>query len=164
MSETLQANARRDGETVKLVRPTELVIDSKYCNIVREFVDAAKGEILICAYAWRWYENDPASEIQMLNASLMSARMRGVNIRVLAESQIIRDKLRALGVTVKGVERNRMMHTKAFCIDERTLIIGSHNLTKRATSQNYEMSILTQEFQVIDAFKTYFEAVWSTRG
>lgn len=83
---------------------------------------------------------------------------------MLAESQIIRDRLRELGVHVKGVERNRMMHTKAFCIDSRTLIIGSHNLTKRATSQNYEMSIMTQEFQVVDAFMTYFEAVWNTRG
>lgn len=164
MSETLQIDAERNGKTSELVRATELIIDSKYCDIVREFVDAAKGEILICAYAWRWYENDPAAEIQKLNSSLMAARMRGVNIRVLAESQIIRDRLRELGVHVKGVERNRMMHTKAFCIDSRTLIIGSHNLTKRATSQNYEMSIMTQEFQVIDAFKTYFEAVWSTRG
>lgn len=164
MSETLQIDAGRNGKTSELVRATELIIDSKYCDIVREFVDAAKGEILICAYAWRWYENDPAAEIQKLNSSLMAARLRGVNIRVLAESQIIRDRLRALGVQVKGVERNRMMHTKAFCIDSRTLIIGSHNLTKRATSQNYEMSIMTQEFQVVDAFMTYFEAVWSTRG
>lgn len=164
MFETLQIDEGRNGKTSELVRPTELVIDSKYCELVREFVDAAKGEILICAYAWRWYENDPAAEIQKLNSSLMAARLRGVNIRVLAESQIIRDRLRALGVQVKGVERNRMMHTKAFCIDSRTLIIGSHNLTKRATSQNYEMSIMTQEFQVVDAFMTYFEAVWSTRG
>lgn len=164
MSETLQIDAGRNGKTSELVRATELIIDSKYCDVVREFVDAAKGEILICAYAWRWYENDPAAEIQKLNSSLMAARMRGVNIRVLAESQIIRDRLRELGVHVKGVERNRMMHTKAFCIDSRTLIIGSHNLTKRATSQNYEMSIMTQEFQVVDAFMTYFEAVWNTRG
>lgn len=164
MSETLQIDEGRNGKISELVRPTELVIDSKYCELVREFVDAAKGEILICAYAWRWYENDPAAEIQKLNSSLMAARLRGVNIRVLAESQIIRDRLRALGVQVKGVERNRMMHTKALCIDSRTLIIGSHNLTKRATSQNYEMSIMTQEFQVVDAFMTYFEAVWSTRG
>lgn len=164
MLKTLQRNDGSNGETVDAVRPNELIIDSGYCDAVIEFIDSAKSEIRICAYAWRWYENHPASKIQLLNAALLRARQRGVKVRVLAETQIIRDKLRAFGIDVRGVEKNRMMHTKAFCFDYKTLILGSHNLTKRATEQNYEMSIISQEFQVVDAFVRYFDTVWSVRG
>lgn len=164
MFETLQTNEGRDGAASGTVRANELIIDGGYCDAVIEFIDAAKSKIRICSYAWRWYENDPASNIQQLNMALVRAAGRGVEILILAENQQIRDTLSKLGMSVRGVERNRMMHTKAFSIDARTLILGSHNLTKRATSQNYEMSIITQEFQVVDAFDRWFDATWSIHG
>lgn len=164
MLETLQGNEGTNAESVTLIRPNELIIDDKYCNIVRDFVNGAKGEIRICSYAWRWYENEPSAAIQGLNVALLLAMSRGVKIRVLADSQIVRDKLRALGFDARGVEKNRMMHTKAFCIDMTTLVIGSHNMTKRANTDNYEMSIATQEFAVIDQFCTYFDGLWAARG
>lgn len=164
MLETLQTDEGTDGGTSAVIQPNQLIIDAEYCDVVRKFINGAKTEILICAYAWRWYENNPEIPIQRLNCALVDARNRGVKIKVLAETQIMRDRMRALGAEVRGVEKNRMMHTKAFCIDHRTLVLGSHNLTKRATSQNYEMSIMTQEFQVVDSFCRYYETIWSSRG
>lgn len=164
MLETLQTDDGRDGKAVGAVRPNELIIDSGYCDIVTKFIDEARGEIRICAYAWRWYESSPEESIQRLNMALIRAKWRGVDIRVIADSQATLDTLRTLGIKARGVEKNKLMHTKAFCFDMNTLVLGSHNLTKRATRDNYEMSIATSDYSIIDQFVQYFDRLWAVRG
>lgn len=85
-------------------------------------------------------------------------------MRALVDTETQKLMFRELGFETRSVVNTRMLHTKAIGVDSYGLLIGSHNLTKRANSDNYEMSMLTYEFQAIDAYNTYFDKLWNSRG
>lgn len=164
MFETLQRDTRTDGAVERPVWPTALVIDGAYCETAIELLGSARSEVRLCAYAWRWYANEPEIGIQKLNTELLLLRNRGVKVRALVDTETQRLMFRELGFETRSVVNTRMLHTKAIGVDNYGLLIGSHNLTKRANSDNYEMSLLTYEFQAVDAYNIYFDKLWNSRG
>lgn len=164
MPEGLQNRTGRDREARATVRPVEIILDDNYAEKAKTFVLSAHAEIRLCAYAWRWYDSEPALPVQQLNLELLRARARGVSLRALVDTEAMALRFRALGFDVRSVQPTRMLHTKAICIDTVTLILGSHNLTKRANSDNYEMSVAIQEFEAVAQFAAYFDRLWGARG
>ena len=164
MPQGLQVHAGRDRQTRATVRPVEIILDNNYADKAKAFVLSAHSEIRLCAYAWRWYDSEPALPIQQLNIELLRARSRGVTLRALVDTEAMAARFRSLGFDVRAVQPTRMLHTKAICIDTATLILGSHNLTKRANSDNYEMSVAIQEFEAVAQFAAYFDGLWGARG
>lgn len=164
MLKGLQTISRPTGKDTTIIQPTHLIVDNEYAEIAADFVRAAHSEIRIFAYAWRWYENEPEIDIQKLNIELLRAYGRGVHVRCLVDTEKMVQTFATLGFDVRCVVNTRMLHTKAIGIDTKTLILGSHNMTKRATTDNFEMSVLTQEFQVVDQYNAYFDAMWNSRG
>lgn len=164
MLKGLQKIQRPSGADDGVVQTTKLIVDNEYAKAATEFVNDAKNEIRLCAYAWRWYHNEPEIDIQKLNVELYRARLRGVKVRCLVDTHAMQDTFRALGFDCRSVVNTRMLHTKALSIDDKSVIIGSHNMTKRATTDNYEMSILSQEFYVVQAYIDYFDKIWVSRG
>jgi phosphatidylserine/phosphatidylglycerophosphate/cardiolipin synthase-like enzyme len=160
MSQVLQEHEREIRRTSVPVRTTELILDRTFCGKVRDFVDDCKSEVRVMAYAWRWYDNDPASEIQRLNIALLNVVRWGRPVRVIVTNYDMFVHLSQLGFDVRYVHRGEMLHSKAIAIDRKTLIIGSHNLTKRATEQNFEVSVAIQDADVVEQFCEYFDRVW----
>lgn len=164
MLEGLQIHERPNETAERDVWPTTLVVDDEYTLAAIEMLDAAKSEVRLCAYAWRWYANEPEIGIQKLNTALYMLRERGVKVRALVDTEAMRLTFRDLGFETRSVINTRMLHTKAISVDTSAILIGSHNLTKRANTDNYEASVMTGEFQVVDSFNRYFDAMWNTRG
>lgn len=164
MLKGLQSDERAVGEFGSPIRTTEIILDSSYCEKVINFLNDAKKDVRVCAYAWRWYTHEPEIPIQKLNIAILRARNRGVGVRCLVDTIPTLEMLRSLGLEARCVDSTRMMHTKAISIDDNTLILGSHNLTKRANTDNYEMSIVTQEAQCVLLYNDYFERMWLARG
>lgn len=164
MLKGLQKNAGGYRETSTPVRESTLILDNSYVSQVFPFILDCKSEVRLCAYAWRWYEADPGSQIQKLNTELLRLSRRGVQVRVLVDTQAMKQTFCALGFNARCVAPTRMLHTKAICFDRKTLVLGSHNLTKRAVTDNYEMSILTQEVEPVLQFIEYFDRLWLSRA
>jgi len=164
MSELLQKNAGAIAGTSTPIQSTKLILDNDYTTQAIDIIKAAKVEIRLCAYAWRWYENEPEIGIQKFNIELLRAKQRGVIVRCLVDTDAIRARFSALGFNCRAVANNKMLHTKALCVDHKTLVVGSHNLTKRANTDNYEISVMTQDFEPLEQFITYFDAMWRSRG
>lgn len=164
MPERLQTNAEPIRESTVIDGTTALILDNKYCSTVIEFIRDAQSEIRLCAYAWRWYIDEPEIPIQQLNIELYRARERGVKVRCLVDTAATAQMLRDIGFNVRYISTNRMLHTKAIGIDAKTLVIGSHNLTKRASTDNYELSLVTQEPQVLLGYNDYFDRMWQANG
>lgn len=164
MPERLQTSAGPIRESTVIDGTTALILDNKYCSTVIEFIRDAQSEIRLCAYAWRWYIDEPEIPIQQLNIELYRARERGVKVRCLVDTAATAQMLRDIGFNVRYISTNRMLHTKAIGIDAKTLVIGSHNLTKRASTDNYELSLVTQEPQVILGYNDYFDRMWQANG
>lgn len=164
MSEGLQSDERTIRESASADGATSLILDNKYCDTVIEFIREAQSEIRLCAYAWRWYINEPEIPIQRLNIELFRARERGVKVRCLVDTAATAQMLRDIGFNVRYISTNRMLHTKAIGVDDKILVIGSHNLTKRASSDNYELSLVTCEAQVVLGYNDYFDRMWQANG
>lgn len=164
MPEALQRNDGEVRASERIDGTTQLILDAKYCDTVIKFIRDAQSEIRLCAYAWRWYIQEPEIPIQKLNIELFRARERGVKVRCLVDTAATAMMLRDVGFNVRYIATNRMLHTKAIGIDQKTLVIGSHNLTKRANTDNYELSLLTQEPQVVLGYNEYFDRMWAANG
>jgi phosphatidylserine/phosphatidylglycerophosphate/cardiolipin synthase-like enzyme len=98
---------------------------------------------------------------------------RGVELRLLhaeVPSRPFRrafDRLPSLvrgGLALKICPR---VHFKCVIVDEAWAYLGSANLTgaglgaKHADSRNFEVGVLTEDFDVIDRLRALFQAVWS---
>lgn len=160
MLKGLQTSKRSVHGTDCAISATELILDEAFCPKVIEFIKDAKTEIRICAYRWFWYEANPEIGVQKLNIELLRAQLRGVKIRAICDTEQTAEAMRSRGIAAKSHELQRMMHTKAIAIDSKTLVIGSHNLTKRASQSNFEMSLATQEAAPILLFIDYFDKMW----
>lgn len=142
-----------DGSTI-------LVVDKEYCNRVTPLIAKAKDEILICAYSWRIYPNEPEREIQKLFIEVAKAVKRGVRVRVLADKYTQIKPLLEQKIECRYIGSKLTMHTKAICIDDQYLLLGSHNLTARANEYNHEASLLVTDMEPILQFYKYFNAIW----
>lgn len=162
MLEGLQKNDGGAGAVATPVQSTKLILNNDYARMAAEFVTDAKSEIRLCAYAWRWYANEPETDIQKFNIALFRACRRGVTVRCLVNNQKMAVYFRRFGFKCRFVEPNRMLHVKAIAIDRKTLVLGSHNLTKRANGDNYEVSIVTQEYEDVAQFSDWFDAMWDS--
>jgi len=161
---TYNRNENSVGGIIPDVATTDLVIDGAFIDKIIPMLIDAKSEIRICAYAWRWYMDEPELPMQKFNITLFRKSCDGCKVRILVDNQSMRDTFKRLGFNVRAVEPTKMLHTKAICIDRKSLVIGSHNLTKRAGSDNYEMSIITQEFEPVEQFIQYFDEMWASRA
>lgn len=136
---------------------TKIIIDKEYGDEAIKMIDGAWGDIRILAYAWRWYPEEPESEVQKINTAIMRALTRGVKVRALCSSIEMALVLQKYGIDAKYCDAARTVHAKAICIDSAQIMLGSHNITKRALLQNYEMSMLTREYEAVAQFITYFD-------
>lgn len=142
------------------VRATELIIDGNYADRARKAIAGADSDIRICAYDWRWYDGEPDAGIQRLNVAIMRAIHRGLNVRALVNSEENYMQLKGLGVDCKFVGSEKMLHVKGISIQNDCLLLGSHNMTKRANTRNYECSVVIFEPEIIMQFNTYFYGIW----
>lgn len=139
---------------------TELVIDTAYIDRAIALINKAEREILICAYAWRLYENEPERGIQRVFTAIIKARKRGVDVRCIIDKYTSVKPLTEYGIQTRFIGQRNTMHTKAICVDKYALMLGSHNLTARATELNRECSIVSYELETILQFQEYFNTIW----
>jgi phosphatidylserine/phosphatidylglycerophosphate/cardiolipin synthase-like enzyme len=137
------------------------VIAQRYPLIVTPLIAAAKSNIDIIVYDWRWYPTVSGGAVSQFNAAIVAAAKRGVKVRALVTNDVVKNKLRSLGIDAKRLQSDRMLHTKMILIDDTELVIGSHNFTQRAFSLNEEASVLVSFGSADHEFKTYFEHLWA---
>lgn len=130
-----------------------LYFGREYVHVVVDAVRAATSEILVCMYEWGWYQGHRAGTAQDINRALCQAAQRGLSVNVLLHNEPPRRPLYAInrhtasrlqrhGVAVRFALSSRVCHAKFFVIDSHTLILGSHNISQRATTANLEVGLL----------------------
>lgn len=144
-----------------IIQSTKLIVDGEYASVATKAIKNAKKSIKICAYDWRWYENQPENAIQQLNTAICQAIYRGVDVKAIVNNESNYRMLQGFGVNVKYVGNDKILHVKAILIHDDVLLLGSHNLTKRANTQNYEVSVVIHDMEPILQFNKYFDTMWS---
>jgi phosphatidylserine/phosphatidylglycerophosphate/cardiolipin synthase-like enzyme len=69
--------------------------------------------------------------------------------------------LRLAGCEVKFGQIGVATHAKMIIIDQRVLVLGSHNVSKGSFSKNQGASIIVDGGEAIRAYIDYFTLLWS---
>lgn len=101
-----------------------------------------------------------------ISDALLKAHKAGVKVRIVSDNDKSNDlgsdivSLAGQGVPVK-LDRSRYhMHHKFALFDQRTLINGSFNWTRSATTSNEENITVLYDKHLIDAFSNSFSMLW----
>ena len=125
-------------------------------NIV-ELVNNSQNTIDIAIYA---FTN------QKIYDSLLSAKERGVAIRIVADKAQSKGKfsfipkLQETGFDVRIKKKVKIEHNKFGVFDKKFIITGSYNWTEAATKMNSENCMLDKRKKVVTKYGKRFEELW----
>lgn len=140
------------------------IIGKEYPTKVIPLIDAAKQSIKIIVFDWRWYPNEPANPAQLFNQSIIRAKKRGVDVKVISNVQDVIAVLKSQGCEAKRPATSRLIHAKMILIDDKILVMGSHNFTQSAFTMNYEISLILEDEKPLDNFIDFFNNLFNTYG
>lgn len=140
----------------------QTIISKQFPTKVIPLIDSATKSIKIVVFDWRWYFNDPGNSVQLFNQSIVRAVRRGVNVQAIANNDLIIAILKQNGIFAKKIPSKGLVHAKLMIIDDRIVIIGSHNYTHSAFFVNQEISVILTDCENIAEFNLFFESLWQS--
>lgn len=132
------------------------IIGKEYPDVAIKAIEEAKNSLKILVFDWRWYPNDPGSVAQRFNNSVVQARQRGIEIKAITPVKETVRRLQEQRIQGKNLDTGKLVHPKLMIVDDKHVIIGSHNFTMNAFTRNYELSVLIKNCDCIDKFLDYF--------
>lgn len=143
-----------------------LVADAEYRDTLLKKIQEAKRRIICAFYLFKVTDrrgNHPAA----LAKELAHAQRRGVDVTVILEgddpvgpeNRAVAGYLTRRGVKVLYPRGRRTTHAKAVVIDDRYVLIGSHNITHAALSKNRELSVLLDSPELAAQTTRYLEGI-----
>jgi phosphatidylserine/phosphatidylglycerophosphate/cardiolipin synthase-like enzyme len=102
----------------------------------------------------------------VLAAALVSAKNRGVEVRVVIERDRANEQgseyqyLSSAGVSVRLDGNSGLMHHKFVVIDGLIVVTGSYNWSTAAEDRNDENIVIIRDGYVAERFRQEFERIW----
>jgi len=101
--------------------------------------------------------------------ALERAEARGVAIRIILERDVIDSQngeayreLAAKGINVRyATDKYRLTHAKFMVVDGSAVLVGSHNFTGAALSDNREASVIIRDYAATASFSAVFAKDWA---
>jgi len=138
----------------------EMINGKEYPQKVIPLIESAKQSIKIIVFDWRFYEKNPCSIVQKFNQSIFRAIRKGVEIKAILNNDYLINLLRKEGGRAKQLKTRKTVHTKMIIIDDKIVILGSHNFSHCAFNVNFELSVILNNIKEKDKFIKYFNNVW----
>lgn len=142
------------------ISKNEIIINDDYSEKLVAYIDSANFTIDILMYDWRWYKSDFSCDVSLVNSSLVRAVRRGVKVRAIVNMPAVVEQLNSLGILAKAWKKTKAMHAKTFVIDNKFIVIGSHNLTQNAMGYNVEISTIFSDADICAKLTNYFNSLW----
>jgi phosphatidylserine/phosphatidylglycerophosphate/cardiolipin synthase-like enzyme len=143
-----------------------LLKNQEYFPALIKAIDEAKSEIIMSFFLFKAGVHKNSYPDRVL-AHLAKSAQKGVRVLVILENSGDQDRnldaenrrtkqlLEAKGVEVYFDSPRKTMHNKLIVIDQRLVLLGSHNLTQSALKYNNELSILIDRPELAKEARTY---------
>lgn len=139
---------------------SQTIIGSQFPKKVIPLVESAQKSIKIVVFDWRWYENDPGNSVQLFNQSVVRAVRRAVNVQAIVNNDGVVSVLQQCGISAKKLTMKGLVHAKLMVIDDKIVILGSHNYTHNAFVVNQEISVILSDCENVADFNLFFDSLW----
>ncbi len=143
-----------------------LLKNQEYLPALTAAIDEAKSEIIMSFFLFKAGVHKNSFPYRVLS-HLRQAAQRGVRVIVILENSGGNDRnlddenrrtkqlLEEKGVQVYFDSPRKTTHTKLVVIDQRLVLLGSHNLTQSALKYNNEISLLIDRPDLAKEARTY---------
>ncbi|MGC8926708.1 MAG: phospholipase D-like domain-containing protein [Myxococcota bacterium] len=143
-----------DITDVNFYESPSMVVNKDYLPLLKKIISDAKNNILILHQEFL-----SGSTLDQLQNDLVSAKNRGVNVRVLLEKDVDAnsqriDSLRAQGIDAALDSSSKTLHLKLVLADNRYILLGSTNLSYSSFMSNNEVNLFIDD---VDLAKKYYE-------
>lgn len=136
------------------------IIGSEFVEKVLPLVEEAKHTIDIIVFDWRLPVDAHPNPVAELLFALQKAVTRGVAVRVLVSNEAVGARLKKYGFEVQHLYTPKLMHCKLMLLDKVVAVIGSHNYTISAFTQNLEVSVAVHLKYAENDVALYFRNLW----
>ncbi len=150
-------SARGDAEHVET---SVYFSPGKSCvNKIVSLINNARHAIDVCVFT---ISDDRISD------ALQGAKEHGTQVRIITDDDKAYDRgsdvqrLAKQGIPVKTDSSPSHMHHKFALFDGKTLVNGSFNWTRSASTQNQENIVVTDDSHTCTPFKEAFERLWKS--
>lgn len=138
----------------------KILVSSEYVDYVHDLIFNSTKSIDICMYDWRWYRDHLENRMQKINIALVAAARRGIRVRALVNSSVNAEFLKEMGIRARYPKSKKTLHAKFIIIDEKILVMGSHNFTSNAFNSNHETSVVVELPEDEVRLKSFFEFLY----
>jgi phosphatidylserine/phosphatidylglycerophosphate/cardiolipin synthase-like enzyme len=153
--------------------PRELQVtwlaNEAYFDALISHVTRARHEIVISMFLFAPGDHEKNRATQVKEA-LIDATKRGVQVRLFLEvsdgvdfsteaNRAVAKELRRQGIIVQFDSPARTTHTKLVIIDQRYVLLGSHNFTHSALRHNNEASVLIESPKLAQHAFAYLQRI-----
>ncbi len=138
----------------------QAIIAQQYPKVVIPLIQNVKQSIKIIIFDWRWYPMRLGSTVSTFNQAIIEAQKRGVDVMALVSSEQVLTRLKSHGIQAKMVYSKKMLHTKLMLLDDKIVVLGSHNYTQNAFALNHECSVAFSLETSDNEFVKYFSSLW----
>jgi phosphatidylserine/phosphatidylglycerophosphate/cardiolipin synthase-like enzyme len=147
--------------------------NEEYFDALIPHLTQAKQEVVVSMFLFAPgdHENNRANQVR---EALIGAAKRGVRVQVFLDvsddedfsteaNRGVAKDLRRQGITVHFDSPGRTTHTKLVVIDQRYLLLGSHNFTHSALRHNNEASVLIESPKLAQQVLAYLQRIGERR-
>lgn len=133
----------------------ELLVDEKFLDRATEVVGKAQQSIEVSTFKAEMTKLTRGKKLLLFFEKIKEKAKSGVKVRMILNwnsekksvpktNLFVAKELIASGAVVRMLPNNRCAHAKILIVDKKTAIVGSHNLSVRSVSANYEISCLIE--------------------
>ncbi|WP_428624946.1 phospholipase D-like domain-containing protein [Sedimenticola sp.] len=179
MSDITRWNEQRKGLSSHLatsastaINTGALLYDGGYLPFVEKLVAEARESVYILMFFMRYVGSGHYPTDKLVDA-LAQAKHRGVDVRVIldvddvdgvAQSRFINEaayeQFRELGIPVLYDTKGRKTHSKFLVVDNRHLVLGSHNWTAGSFYAYDDTSIYLDSAETVAIYRDSFLGLW----
>lgn len=143
-----------DVSDVIIYESPSMVVNKDYLPLLKKIINNAKNNVLILHQEFL-----TGSTLDQLQNDLVSAKNRGVSVKVLLEKDVDDNLQRVNSLKSQGIDAavdssSKTLHLKLVLSDNRYILLGSTNLSYSSFQYNNEVNLFVDD---IELAKRYYE-------
>lgn len=149
----------------------KILLDEAYRIAVTEGIKSARGNIRVMMFRIQRKLGYGKNEGNIYGFWMKKKILSGVRVRVLLdisrrpgipykENYLFARDLVSAGVECRELKNSRTCHAKVVIIDERIMIVGSHNWTTNSIKRNLEVSLKVQDNFMVKGMAETFDRIY----
>lgn len=142
--------------------------DKEYLGKLLQILDNANKSVYVVMYVVKYDPREVDDPVNTILEKLVELRGKGLDVKIVVDDETYEsyqdtiEYLKYNNIPVKLDEsRSRTTHAKIVIIDEEVVLIGSHNWTESALSNNHETTLMVYSKDLAEQVVDYFYRIWS---